>query len=318
MSLLDVPVPVAYGSPMTGTDRVLEVAVPMLGMAEALAALGASLRLRREGRTIEPRLAARLDAVLDALGVRDDVNALDAHETEALLGIVDGFLAQAADFVVEPGRTGWDHEEPSILLAQGHTSVLVADVLQRFVVPSLGDDLKRRLEIRGASFLDVGVGVGALAVAVCRSWSSMRVVGIDPWEPALALAREQVAAARLQERIELRNEAVEALDDADEYDLAWLPTFFIPDAVLEDAIARVHAAMRPGGWATFGVYARPGDPFRDAVADLRTVRQGGALLTPRELSEMIEHAGFCEVDVLFDPAWALPMVFVAGRRSESP
>lgn len=299
-------------------DQVLAAAVPMLGMAEALSALGASLRLRRDAETVDPDLAARLDAVLRALGVRDAVNELDRHQTAALLGIVEGFLAQAADFVVEPQRRGWNHEDPSILLAQGHTSVLVADVLERFVVPSLGDDLKRRLGARGASFLDVGAGVGALAVAVCRSWSTLHVVGIDPWEPALKLAREHVAEAGFQERIELRDEAVQALEDADAYDLAWVPTFFIPRAVLDEAIARVHAAMRPGGWATFGVYARPGDPFRDALADLRTVRQGGSLVTPDELSALVQRAGFGDVDVLFDAASALPMVFVAGRRAEAP
>ena len=125
-------------------DQVLAVAVPMLGMAEALSALGAFLRLRRDGATVDPDLEARLDAVLRALGVRDAVNELDRHQTAALLGIVEGFLAQAADFVIKPERRGWDHEDPSILLAQGYTSVLVADVLERSVVPSLGDDLKRR------------------------------------------------------------------------------------------------------------------------------------------------------------------------------
>lgn len=299
------------------TDHVLEVAVPMLGMAEAAAALGASLRLRANGTTVDPELALRLNAVLDALTVRDAVDALDEDETSALLGIVESFLAQAADFVVYPGRMGWDHEQPSILSAQGHTSVLVADVLRRFVVPALGEGLKRRLEARGASFLDVGVGVGALAVAVCRSWPSLRVVGVDPSKPALALAREQLVGAGLQERIELREAVVEALEDVDEYDLAWVPTFFISGGVLEEAIRRVHAAMRPGGWATLGLYAHPGDPLRDALADLRTVRQGGPVLAPREVIALMQCVGFCDVDVLFDPAWRLPMVFVAGRRAEA-
>jgi SAM-dependent methyltransferase len=297
-----------------GPDQVLRAAVPMVGAAEALAALGASLRLRRDGSTVDPELAARLDAVVDALGVGGAVNALHEHETVSLLGIVEGFLAQAADFVVQPGRVGWDYEEPSILLAQGHTSALIAGVLRRYVVPSLGEDLEQRLDGRGAAFLDVGAGVAALSVALCRTWPSLRVVGIDPWEPALALARTHVAAAGLEERIELRQIGAETLEDADAYDLAWVPTFFIPAAVLERVIERVHAASRPGGWALLGLYARPGDPLRDALADLRTLRHGGALLTPAQAAALLERAGFSDVDVHFDAAWELPVVYVAGRR----
>ena len=173
--------------------------------------------------------ATPLLAVLDGLGVRDAVQLLDAHETEALLGIIEAFLAQATDFVARPDTDGWVHEDRNILMGQGHTSALVADVLRRFVVPALGDDLTVRLDRSGGSFLDVGAGVAALSVAMCRLWPSLHVVGIDPWEPALDLAREQVAAADLQERIELLHCTVETLADSDAFDLAWVPTFFIPD-----------------------------------------------------------------------------------------
>ena len=87
----------------------------------------------------------------------------------------------------------------------------------------------------------------------------MRVVGIDPWEFVLALAREQVAAAGLGERIDLRQTAVEALEDLDRHDLAWVPTFFISYNVAEPAMERVHGALRPGGYAILGVYVRPDD-----------------------------------------------------------
>lgn len=296
-----------------GSDQVLKAVIPLLGAAEAAAALGASLRLR-DGRNVEPDLAERLDAVLDALGVRDAVGALDEQQSMALLGIVEGFLAQAADFVAQPARAGWDHDDRSILMAQGHSSVLVAGALKRFVVPALGEDLALRLQAPDASFLDVGAGVGSLAIAMCRLWPSLRVVAVDPWGPALELAREQIAAAGLQQRIEVRAGVIEALENAGGFDLAWLPTFFISRRSLEPAVERVYAVMRAGGWATFGLYARPGDPFADALADLRTVRQGGALIAPHEVAALLEDAGFCDVYVVFDAAWQLPIVFVAGRR----
>ncbi len=189
-----------------------------------------------------------------------------------------------------------------------------ADALQRFVVPALGDELAARLEGRDASFLDVGAGVAAMSIAMCRLWPSLQVVGVDSWPPALELAGEAVAAAGLQERVELREGTAETLDDVDRFDLAWLPTFFIGGAVLQPAVERVYSAMRAGGWATLGLYARPGDRLADALADLRTVRQGGALITPEEAAELLQRAGFDDVGVHFDAAWKLPIVFVAGRR----
>lgn len=297
------------------SDQILKATVPLLGMAEAAAALGASLRLRHDGATASPELTARLDAVVGALGLADAVDALEPHEVTALLGIVQGFLDQAADFVAAPGRDGWDHADPSILMAQGHMSTLIATALQRFVVPSIGGDLTERLAAPGAACLDVGVGVAALAVALCRAWPQLRVVGIDPWEPALALAREHVARAGMQERVEVRAGRGETLREEDAYDLAWVPTFFIPAPALEPTVQRVHAALRPGGWATFGLYARPEDPFIAALADLRTVRQGGAFVTPQEVAAMLERTGYADVGVHFDPEWRLPLVFVAGRRA---
>ena len=287
--------------------------MPMLGGAEAIAACGAALRLRRDGTAIAPALAERLDAVLGALGVRDAVDALDEHELTALLGVVEGFLAQALDLVGDPSRARWDHEQASILMAQGYTSTLLASVFQRFLIPALGGDIAARLDGEGASFLDVGSGVAALSVAMCRVWPALRVVGVDPWEPALALARGHVAAAGLADRIELRAATAETLSDTAAFDLAWVPTFFIPATVLDDVVERVHAALRAGGGVILGMYARPDNPVAAAVADLRTVRQGGTMCTPAELAELAVRCGFEDVEVRFDAAWG-PVVYVVGRR----
>ncbi len=55
-----------------------------------------------------------------------------------------------------------------------------------------------------ASFLDVGTGVGQLAVAAAGLWPRATIVGIDVWQPSLERARANVAQAGLGERIELR------------------------------------------------------------------------------------------------------------------
>jgi precorrin-6B methylase 2 len=297
-------------------EGVLALLGPMLASTEALSAVGATLRLRLAGRSVEPELAMRLDAVLDAIGVRAAMSALGPDETAALLGLVEGFLGQASDLVADPWRAGWNHEDPGILVAQGNTSAMLAGLFKGSIVPRIGGDLPARLDAEGASFLDVGAGVGALSIAMCRLWPALRVLSVDPWEPALRLARDQVAAAGLDGRIELRRSTAQELLDTDAHDLAWVPAFFISGDVLEAALERVHAGLRAGGGAIVGLYARPEHPLAAAVADLRTVRQGGALVTARELAALTTRAGFADVQILSDPAW--PTVFVVGRRPGPP
>jgi len=56
----------------------------------------------------------------------------------------------------------------------------------------------------------------------------------------------------------------------------------------------------------------------DALADLRTVRQGGSLRQPQEFATALNRAGFSNVGIHYDIEWNLPIVFVAGQRSATP
>jgi len=111
-----------------GLDRLLAAAIPLLASAEAVAAIGASLRSRLHDNMLERELAVRLDAVLDPLGVLDVVDEPSEHEIAGLLDLIDSYLLQAADHVVNPDRANWDHRNPSILIAQGHLSSLLAPI----------------------------------------------------------------------------------------------------------------------------------------------------------------------------------------------
>jgi precorrin-6B methylase 2 len=298
-------------------DRVMALALPLLGSAESVAAVGAALRLKRDGTEIPAAVRERLDAVLDVLEIRDAVEALEQHEAAALLGLVEGLLAQDLDLVEQPGRVRWEHESTSILMAQGQMSALLAGVFAQMVVPKLGEDFAARLQAPGASFLDIGAGVAALSVAMCRMWPSMRVVGIDPWDRALELARAQVATSGFADRIELRQTTGEAIEDRAEHDLAWVPTFFIPGAALGPILERVLDALRPGGCVVVGIYTRPSEPLAAALAELRTVRQGGAVVTPEEVVAALGDTGYAGIEVVVPPELKLPVVCVAARRPEA-
>ena len=101
---------------------------------------------------------------------------------------------------------------------------------------------------QGGVFLDVGVGVAELACAFCEAVPRSRVVGLDPLPQAIELATRTVAAHGLGDRVELRHQGVEQLDDEKVFDLAWLPLPFIPLAVVVEGLARVRRALKPGGW----------------------------------------------------------------------
>ena len=118
------------------------------------------------------------------------------------------------------------------------------------VVPSL-DGLSTRFA-QGGAFLDVGVGVGELASASCSDLPGARVVGLDPFPLALELARKTIEARGLVDRIELRPHGVEELSADREFDLAWLPTPFIPRQAVELGLSRIFDALVPGGWLLIG------------------------------------------------------------------
>ena len=159
--------------------------------------------------------------------------------------------------------------------------------------------------------LDVATGVGWLAIEAARTWPALRIIGIDPWEPALTLARRNLAQSEVADRIELRLQPVEQFDAVGTITLAWVPGPFIAREVADQALARVQQALAPGGWLIFGLAAASADPLEEAVVSLRIARSGGHTWTPDEVRERLHRLDFAEIEV-FSPA--LPLRFVTARR----
>lgn len=294
-------------------DKIREVAHPLLVSTGALAAVGAALELRIAGATVSPELEVRLREVLCILGIDGELEGVSTEALAALLAEIRATFLQGVKLLYSSTlQPGWTHTEAELLQAYGQASAAFAAMFQRVVVPLL-DGLAARLEAPIASFLDVGVGVAALSIAMARLWPALRVVGIDPWEPALALARQNVAAAGLGERIELRQQAVEELADTAEFDLVWFPTPFICADRLASALQHVWPALRPGGWILFGTLNRTGEPLAAALADLRSISWGGQPLLPSEGQTLLSSSSFDQVQVLASPPWAVAAL-VVGRR----
>jgi protein-L-isoaspartate O-methyltransferase len=268
---------------------------------DTLAALGA--RLGSPPGAIPGEVAAAMDEVLTAAGI-SGIDHLAPEQRAMVAAAARSVFGQAADILNRPERLpGWTHTDVEVLEGQGRASMVVpGHIAQRGGF----QDVK--------AFLDVGTGVGWLAVAAARMWPNATIVGVDTWEPALERARANVAGAGLAERVELRKQDVTELDDTDRFDLTWVPSFFIRPDVLPTAFTRILTATGRRGSIVVGHFDPPPDPLAWATQKLRTLRDGGALAGEDELINLLTDAGWAEVRALPRPG-PLPLGLVAGRKA---
>jgi hypothetical protein len=86
-------------------------------------------------------------------------------------------LHQASALVSGCGIS-WNAQSDEALLAQGDASAQTARAFAQFLLPVMGD-LGGRLAAPGARMLDIGTGVGALAVGFAKAFPQLHVLGID-------------------------------------------------------------------------------------------------------------------------------------------
>ncbi|KAB2382935.1 class I SAM-dependent methyltransferase [Actinomadura montaniterrae] len=227
-------------------------------------------------------------AVLEAVGlIQRDGETLMLHSSyqypdgptnrsaaQARLSSLRQAVAAAAG---EPGEAGgWADQDDEVLRNQGRASAGTGRAIAGKVVPAL-PGLAERLEGRGSRILDIGTGIGALALALAEAFPRAEVVGIDVMERVLGLARKELAGAGTEAagRITLRH--AHAVDVAEQaaYDMVWLPAPFLAEAALTRALPRLIEALKPGAWIVVGTNPAAPDPLRRAVAGWHATRNGG-------------------------------------------
>jgi SAM-dependent methyltransferase len=284
-------------------------------VATGLGALGAALDAKVSGSPLDPALAARVDELLGALGGKSLLDDVSAAQAAPFLAEIRFSLGMDAKLPYGHTRTmGWSFGDPQILQAVGEFARQHADGLTRNVVPAL-DGLAARFAERDATFLDIGVGVAGTAIAMAQHWPQLRIVGIDVWQPALALARENIERAGMKDRIELREQGAENLPDERAFDLAWMPTVFMPEQILPAALDRTLRALKPGGWLVFNCWAEL-DKLPAPMAamwKLRTATWGGPVWTTGYSEKLLAAHGYVDVRTLPSPP-AAPIGVVVGRR----
>lgn len=198
-------------------------------------------------------------------------------------------------------RDGWAGQDEDVLLAQGVSSSAgargFADLLLHLV------DLQERF-VSGGVFLDVGVGVAALACAFCEAVPGSKVIGLDVLPQALKLAEQLVADKGLQDRVDLRQVGIEDFEDEAVADLAHMSPVFIPPAVLTEGMKRIHRALKPGGWVVLSGIVVDGP--ESAALRWMIHNAGGSALSDTDVAELAAATGF-------DPPMAAPLPPEAPR-----
>jgi|GEM_PF-1112858 len=281
---------------------------------DALAALAAYARIHTEGIPAEPTVHALLTEIATEIlgGPADDPGSIGP----SVIGFAQTWLSQADELVKNPGRQGgWEQVDVPLLQSIGRGSMSIAGAI-RAAEDALGS-LGATLAAPGATFLDVGTGTAWLAIAMARSHPGLRVVGIDIFEPALDLARANIASVSMGDRVELRRDDVTTLPATAEYDAIWLPMPFLPADIVPRAMAAAFGALRPGGWVLAGTFAGTDDRLSRLLTDLRTVRCGGYPWQSDELVNEIAAAGFLETAHVLR-SWSAPVQLHVGRRPVAP
>ena len=157
----------------------------------------------------------------------------------------------------------------------------------------------------GERVLDVGCGTGNAALAAARAGAS--VIGIDPAERLVGVARERAAAEGLEATFEVAEAtAIPAADDSFDAAVSVFAVIFAEPAGAARELVRV---VRPGGrivlttWTPEGPGAAMGSVIREALgapadtprwSDPDFVRQ---LFAPREVTCVIEELPFYAASV---------------------
>lgn len=209
-------------------------------------------------------------------------------------------LARLSDVVrAGPGRAVRDLFERDAAAARDFA--LAMDVLARRLAPEvigrLALDDRRRL-------LDVGAGSGAYAAAALARWPHLAATLVDRPE-ALAVAREKLEAARLDDRAELvaADYLVDPLPAGHDVALLSAVLHQHDDAECAKLLTRVAKALVPGGlvvvrdWVLDDTRTVPAEGAVFSAAILATTGRGRARSEP-ELRTLLEGAGFEDLHVV--------------------
>jgi precorrin-6B methylase 2 len=279
---------------------------------DALAVIGLALERNQGSGNGSARFQPHAGDALRVLGLDQAVTAASPAERRAMLAQIRVFMLTSAKLLSSHPAKEWSFTDRAILESAGEVSAAFPSLFKSKILPNL-EGLGERLSAPGSAFLDIGLGVGAMSVEMARLWPELRIVGIDPLPEAVALAHKRVRAEGLQDRISLRIGRAEDMIDETAFDLAWLPSLFITEFSIPAILARVQAALTPGGWLLFPLLKANDDALSTALARFRAASFGGFVGTTAKAREMLHAAGFKDVRAIRGEPTSLTSMIVARK-----
>jgi len=166
-------------------------------------------------------------------------------------------------------------------------------------------------------FADIGGGPGHVAVALARHLPQWHGVVLEQAHTA-AVAQDTIDAAGLSARLSALPCDVQKDDIGSGYDVIWCSSVlhFVHDPQV--IVAKMHAALRPGGRLLLAHAELSDDPQQAAQVlpfYAGVVLRGGLLPRQGDISRWMQAAGFSDIRALGRTAWALaPLWVYSGRR----
>lgn len=154
---------------------------------------------------------------------------------------------------------------------------------------------KLRIE-PGMRVLDIGCGWGGMAMTLAHDWGA-RVVGVTLSENQLALARQRVACAGLEDRIDLRLLDYRLLEEPFDriVSVGMLEHVGLPH--YGDYFAKVADLLHRDGVALIHTIGRTGVPMAQSEWINRYIFPGGYVPSLSELAPAIERSGLWNADI---------------------
>lgn len=167
-------------------------------------------------------------------------------------------------------RTWWDKASTEFIESVGNTgrpfyTRLIPEGLGQ--VPGLGERLSESCRI-----LDTACGAGVGVVRLAEAYPHARVVGADGDRHSLELAAERAEDHGVADRVELIHTPLEEMETDGNFALVINNISMHECRDLDQATARIRAALEPGGWFVISDL-----PFPDSTEGLRTL--SGRLMT---------------------------------------
>ncbi len=276
-----------------------------------LSALGLALRARLSPSPQDPEVAAAVAGLLAQHGLTRAVANAPADELAPILALIRAELMFGGHILTDGvGTRGWQDRDPAVMQAFGEVSLGFWRGFERLAT-SVAPELLDRLARPGARFLDIGTGVGWLAIGMLQRWPHLTATGIEPLPGALALAQANLVEAGLAGRMALRQGFGESLSENVSYDLIFVPSAFIPAAALPEILLRGRAALRPGGKLLLAVMEPPDQPDATALARFRAAVWGGDVIGINGGMALLQEAGFHKIDAMQQPGGFIAFLLAA-------